>query len=127
MQDEKYGNIPIDYFCYRSSDNALSKRAKVDLGKTFDSYYKTKKYDKILEEKAKKIGRKIRKEDLEKERDEKVKEIFSDTKEVISEYGEMNQYRAIYDSRMPNCDEEDISNEIINLLNTKKIGESKNE
>ena len=90
------------------------------LARIFDAYHKTAKYDKILEEKRGGIGWEIKEEDWQKERDAKVKEIFSDMKEAITEYSERNHYRAIYDSRMPNCDEEDISNEIINLLNNRE-------
>jgi len=55
--------------------------------------------------------------DLRKDQNEKMKEILRDIEKVIVDFGNKNQYKAIYSNTMPNCNEKDISDEIIALLN----------
>jgi len=117
VQDEKYGNIPDTYFLYLSSDVGLTKRAQADVSKIFNSYQKMKEYDKLL--KDKKTSNKFSQAELKKESDNKLQEILRDMDKVIAEYGKENKYRAIYNEKMPNVKENDISDDIIIILNNR--------
>lgn len=115
VDDDKYGKISDKYFVYYNPGAVLAKKAQLDLSKVFDSYQKTAKYDKILEEKGK--SNKLNSAEFKKERDDKLQEILKDIKKACVEYGSKNGYKVIYNDKMPNVKEDDISNEIIGILN----------
>lgn len=116
IRDEKYGSIPDNCYVYLSKDSQYHKTAKMDLSKVFDGYYKTKRYDKILEERV--VSKKYTKEEMTTERNAKIKELLLSIEKVVNEYADKNQFRAIFNDRMPNCNEDvDITDEILRILN----------
>ena len=116
IRDEKYGSIPDNYYVYLSKDSQYHKTAKMDLSKVFDGYYKTKRYDKILEERV--VSKKYTKKEMTIDRNAKIKELLLNIEKVVSEYADKNQFRAIFNDRMPNCNEDvDITDEILRILN----------
>jgi len=117
IQDDKYGNISSKYFVYINADASLSKRAEINLTRVFGSYQKTKDYDKILLDEQK--SNKFSATEMRKEQNDKMMEILKDIEKATAQFGNKNQYKAIYNSRMPNCNEEDVSDEIISILNNQ--------
>jgi len=60
--------------------------------------------------------------ELRRERDDKVKEIFKEMNDVIMQYGKSKGYDLILDDRvlLYSSNSVDITNDIVNLLNSKK-------
>ena len=120
---------------------AEEKLGYVDLGRVFDEYSKTKKYDKVLDDKQKDYEKEREKkleevkklqeklsllseeekearnselqdkitqlqefdrnstQDLRKQRDEKVQDIFKDIKKAIETYAKKNRLSLVFDKR----------------------------
>lgn len=53
------------------------------------------------------------------ERTKKLKELLSEIQETINEYGDRNEFRAIFEDKMPNCNEDvDVTDVILKILNS---------
>ena len=111
VQDEKYGSIARSYYVFRNPSPKLVKTALINFDLVFDAYHKSKIYGFTFEE---------CRANPDKGEDPRAVAIFDTINAVISDYGKKNQYRAIFSHKLPNiCENEDITEEIILILNKK--------
>lgn len=111
IQDKKYGNIAETYCIFRNADQNLSKTALVHWDKIFDAYHKSQQFGFTWADVKSNpnIGN-----------DQRVFSIFSTLRKTISDFGDKNQYRAIYSYKLPNINEsEDLTDTIISIVNNK--------
>jgi len=114
VQDDKYGEISEKAVYYLNTEAGLSKRGEIDPSKLFSEYSKTIRYDKILLEEGK--SGKFTNQQLAIEQQDKMLEIMKDIKEACKKFGEEHKYKVIYNKKLPNVNEEDITAKIGDIL-----------
>ncbi len=113
IKDDKYGNVDSIYMCYYSIRTDLSKRAKINIENIVQHYNVLDKYIDVMKTKKNQMD----KNSYQQELNNKITEVLRILEDTVNKYAEKNGYKAIYSNMMPNCEETDVSEDIISLLN----------